>query len=207
MALGFSPPKPIDPDAVRAGDALTWAEIFRAHGPALLGYATRMLGRKERAEEIVQESLVRAYRSRERFEGRSSVKGWLFRIVHNAAIDDIRRAGREVPVGADPEQGYFDEAGHWSIPGRKAPPARAACPDWSDRAEREMDAKRMVVLVRQQFDALPHRHREVLLLRELHGLESAEICDTLEISPGNLRVRLHRARIALRAALVESGQV
>jgi RNA polymerase sigma-70 factor (ECF subfamily) len=180
-------------ERLKAGDAQAWREAFATYGPRLLGYATRMLGDRSVAEEVVQDSLVAAYKAIGSFEGRAGLKTWLFRVVHNRSIDELRRRKRFVDVpDEEPEPAYFNARGHWA----------ESCPQWADRAEEQLDASRKLVVVRREIDRLPHSYREVLLMKEIHGLETSEICEALEISPGNLRIRLHRARKALRAAVV-----
>ncbi len=180
-------------ERLKAGDGRAWKEAFATYGPRLLGYATRMLGDRSQAEEVVQDSLVAAYKAIGGFEGRAGLKTWLFRVVHNRCIDELRRRRRFVDVpDEDPEPAYFNERGRWAD----------GCPQWADRAEEQIDASRKLKRVRRAIDELPHNYREVLLLKEVHGLESAEVCELLDISPGNLRIRIHRARKALRAALV-----
>ncbi len=179
-------------DALKAGHTSAWKEIMVLHGSGLLSFAIRMLGDRGAAEEIVQDSLVNIYHTIGRFDGRCSIKSWLYRAVHNSAIDEIRRRKRYVDVGIDAEENYFNEAGRWIND----------CPGWDGLAAKRLDDKRLLTLVREQMDHLPHTHREVLLLKEFEGLDTTEICDALEISPGNLRIRIHRARAALRAAVV-----
>lgn len=179
-------------EALKSGEALAWKELLVRHGPGLLGFATRMLGDRATAEEIVQDSLVNIYHTIDRFEGRCSIKSWLFRAVYNNAVDEIRRRKRYVDVGEEGLENYFNQAGRWIND----------CPGWDGIAAKQMDDKRLLNRVREQMDKLPHAHREILLLKEVEGLDTAEICAALNISTGNLRIRLHRARTALRAAVV-----
>jgi RNA polymerase sigma-70 factor, ECF subfamily len=184
-------------ERLTAGDSAAWRQVFSEYGPRLLGYATRMLGDRSMAEEVVQDSLVSAYKSIGRFQGRSGLKTWLFRVVHNRAIDELRRRKRFVHApDDDPEPAYFNEAGKWTD----------SCPKWGERAEEQLDAQRKLARVRVELDKLPHNYREVILLKEVHGLDTSEICEALDISPGNLRIRLHRARKALRAAVVHGQE-
>lgn len=178
--------------ALKAGDATAWAKILSDYGPRLFAYATRMLGDKPAAEEVLQDSLMNVYRTINRFEGRCSLKSWLFRAVHNSAVDEIRRLKKYVPLSAEAQDDYFDAAGLW----------KHDCPGWDGLAAKNIDEKRLLNLVREKMGQLPHSHREVLLMKEVEGLDSAEICNALDISPGNLRIRIHRARTALRTAVV-----
>lgn len=180
--------------ALKAGSASAWKEVLACHGSSLLSYAARMLGDKGAAEEIVQDTLVNVFRTIDRFDGQCSFKSWLYRAVRNRSIDEIRRRKRYIDVGDDPEQYYFGAAGRW----------HHDCPGWDGPIARQLDDKRLLNVVRQEIDLLPHSHREVLLLKEVEGLPSKEICAALEISPGNLRIRIHRARTALRAAVVHA---
>lgn len=178
-------------EALRRGDALAWQACLRANLPALLGYATRMTGDRATAEEVVQEALVTVYRGLDRFEGHCSVRSWLFRAVRSRALDELRRRGRVILVeDSDPMGVAFDSKGRWQDPP----------PDLGDR----LDAQRALAQVRRQVDRLPHKLREVFLLSEVQGLDSAEICAALDITPQNLRTRLHRARKQLRVLVVRA---
>jgi len=181
--------------ALRRGDAAVWRQALEAHMPALIGYATRMTGDRSTGEEAVQEALISVYRSIDRFEGRCSFRSWLFRAVHNRSVDAIKRRGRYVNAGeGDPTEALFDEKGHW----------RNACPDWTVQMDEQLDARRRLAEVRRQVDRLPHDLRDVVLLKEVQGLETPEVCEALGITATNMRVRLHRARKALRVALTRA---
>ncbi|MBL4894729.1 MAG: RNA polymerase sigma factor [Emcibacter sp.] len=179
-------------DALKAGHPSAWRDLLSCYGPSLLNYATRMLGDRGTAEEILQDSLVNIYRTIDRFEGHCSLKSWLYRGVHNRAIDEIRRRKRYVDVGEDGLEKAFDDKGQW----------KHDCPGWDGFAAKNFDEKRLLTVVGEQMNRLPHAHREVLLMKEVEGLCATEICAALEISPGNPRIRIHRARAALRAAVV-----
>ena len=162
----------------------------------LLGYATRMLKSRSLAEDVVQDALTSAWRKFDMYDGRAPLKSWLCRIVRNRAIDELRRRRRFVDLPEDdPEASYFDAAGNWA----------GGCPHWTGGAEEKLDAARRLEVVRAAMDRLPHHYREVLLLKEVHGFSSPEICAALDISQGNLRIRLHRARKALRADVIDGG--
>jgi RNA polymerase sigma-70 factor, ECF subfamily len=180
--------------ALKAGDQAAWREVMQTYGPMLHGYATRMLKDRSAAEEVIQEAIVSVYAGLFRFEGRCSLKSWLFRAVHNKAIDELRRNKRYANAAVTEEGSWesrFDSKGSWN-----EPPA-----PWKSTADAQIDAKRVLAAVRDALPSLPHTHRQVLLMKEVQGLSSDEICDVLEISPANLRVSLHRARRALRLAV------
>ncbi len=179
--------------ALQRGDGQAWRDVTEEYGPMLIGYATRLLKSRSAAEEAVQEAFVSVHAGLARFEGRCSVKSWLFRAVHNKAIDELRRKKRFVEPARD-------EDGEWErrFGGRMwAEPPR----EWAGSVGARIDAQRVLEVVKREVENLPHNHRQVLLMKEVHGLDSKEVCDVLEISPANLRVSLHRARRALRAAV------
>jgi RNA polymerase sigma-70 factor (ECF subfamily) len=179
-------------EKLQAGDKATWHTVLHEHSAELLGYATRLLGDRDSARDVVQEALVGVFRTIERYEGRTNFRSWLFRAVHNRAVDELRRRKRYVyEAGEDPERGYFAGNGGW-----QSPPGQ-----WEERLGARLDAKELVDIVSREIETLPHEHREVLLLKEVYGFGSEEICEALGISPGNMRLRIHRARKALRAAV------
>ncbi|PCI21093.1 hypothetical protein COB64_01080 [Candidatus Wolfebacteria bacterium] len=186
------PIETVQVEALKAGMPSAWKDLLALHCPRLLGYVIRMVGDQATAEEIVQDSMVNIYHTIDRFDGRCSIKSWLYRAVHNCAIDEIRRRKRYVDVDQKGLEDYFDDAGRW----------KHDCPGWDGFATKQLDEKRLLILVREQLDLLPHTHREVLLLKEVEGLSTLEICAVLDIIPGNLCLRIHRARAALRAAVV-----
>lgn len=195
--LSTTGPKRTDKElvaALKAGDQAAWREVMETYGAMLHGYATRMLKDRSAAEEVIQEAIVSVHAGFERFEGRCSLKSWLFRAVHNKAIDELRRNKRFASAPATEEGNWesrFDSKGSWN-----EPPA-----PWRSAAAAQIDAKRLLAAVREALPSLPHTHLQVLLMKEVQGLSSDEICDVLKITPANLRVSLHRARRALRLAV------
>jgi RNA polymerase sigma-70 factor (ECF subfamily) len=156
----------------------------------LLGYAVRLVGNRDDAEEVVQEAIVSIYASIDRFEGQCSIRSWLFRIVHHKAVDHLRRNSRFVkaPVDSDePMADYFTKKGSWAQP----------IFQWENSPEARVNARQMLTIVRQHIDKLPHNYREMLLMREVYKLDTEEICNALQITPVHARVMLHRARQAL----------
>jgi RNA polymerase sigma-70 factor (ECF subfamily) len=156
------------------------------------------------AEEVTQETWLAVIKGLDRFEGRSSLRTWMFRILANQARDRGVRAARSVPLsslgggGDEPavDPGRFrgsDDrwAGHWAT----------APQTWSDiPAERLVDAETRKV-VDEAIRALPQGQREVITLRDLEGWTAEETCELLAINAVNQRVLLHRARSRVRAAL------
>ncbi len=208
------PPTPVHPDAdadigIGIGDASTWPD---EHGDALYRYARLRVGRRELAEDLVQETFLAALQSRGRFRGGATVRTWLLSILRHKIVDHYRRAsasrataggvddeGAVLDPGAggraDPVIGrFFDESGHW----RKAPAAWRA-PD------RELEAREFRDVLDGCLGRLPGPLASAFVLRELEELEAAELCEVLGLSAGNLRIRLHRARLLLRECLERHG--
>jgi RNA polymerase sigma-70 factor (TIGR02943 family) len=174
-------------------DPAGWVD---AHGDSLFRYALIRIRDRSLAEDLVQETLLAAFRGRESFSGRSSERTWLVGILKNKIADHFRRKAREGSrdelflrenLGAGP----FDGRGHW-----KNGPA-----DWgTDPADRVRQADFLEQLRRCLSD-LPASQASAFTLREIDGMTSGEICKILEISETNLWVILHRARMRLRACL------
>jgi RNA polymerase sigma-70 factor, ECF subfamily len=153
---------------------------------------------------VVQEAWIAVLNGAGRFEGRSSLKTWIFRIVANKAMTRAAREGRSVPFSAlapdepsvDPERFRGPEdryAGHWT-----AFPA-----SWADVPEERLLASETLSLVEQAIAELPPAQAVVITMRDVEGFDSGEVCDALEISEANQRVLLHRARSKVRRALEE----
>lgn len=179
-------------DQLRAGDGDAFATLVGRYHTRLVGLAQTMVGRREVAEEVAQDTWVAVLRGVERFEGRSSLRTWLFRICVNRARSTGGREGR-VTVGAEPAVSpeRFDAKGLWSLP-----PA-----DWTEAADDRMVAASLVDHVREAIAGLPEGQRQVVTLRDVEGLSSHEVCDVLSISAANERVLLHRGRSRVRAFL------
>lgn len=185
-------------DRLLAQEPAAWREVMTDHGPPLVGYARKMLRDAELAEDVVQVSLLSAFRNLEGFDCRAGLKAWLYRIVHNRCIDELRKRRLYLDVDVDdPDAALFGVDGHWI----------SGCPTWGGDLGRRVEARDLLGAVALEIEALPHSYRDVLMLKEVHGLDTDEVCEALGISPGNLRIRLHRARKALRAAVVARGVV
>jgi len=188
--------------SLRAGDEAAFLDLVRRHHPAMVRVARAHVPSQAVAEEVAQETWLAVLNGLDRFEGRSTLKTWMFRILVNRARTRGRRERRSVPFaslgpaeeGLDPErfQGEGDPfPGHWA-----APPA-----GWEGVPEERLLSSEALALVRSAIDALPPSQREVITLRDVQGWTSEEACAALGVTPGNQRVLLHRARSAVRAAL------
>lgn len=177
-------------DRLRAGDEDAFAAVVRAHHASLCRLARTFVASDAVAEEVVQDTWLAVLRGVERFEGRSSLRTWLLRILANRARTTATRE-RRTDSGVDPDADRFDGTGVWS-----SPPV-----PWSEQVEDRLVAERIAVLARELLDTLPEAHRRVVVLRDVEGLSPSEVVELLGISDGNQRVLLHRGRARLRAGL------
>lgn len=177
-------------ERLRAGDESAFAELVRRYQPRLLRLARSTVGSTAVAEEACQDTWLAVVRGVDRFEGRSSFRTWLFRILLNRArslAGREQRAGRATAAGAE----RFDRQGHWV-----EPPA-----PWADRVEERLVAEQLAHRVRELLPSLPEQQRQVVILRDVEGLDSADVASLLGLSAGNQRVLLHRGRARLRELL------
>jgi RNA polymerase sigma-70 factor, ECF subfamily len=195
-----------DPDAqllarLRVGDEQAFMLLVSRHRAAMLRLAAAYVPSQAIAEEVVQDAWLGFLRGLSRFEGRSSVRTWLFRILVNRARTAGSRERRSTAVadlGATVDAARFDASGTWASP----PQA------WTDLVEDRLVAQQMSDAVAAAMEDLPDRQRTVVTLRDVEGLTSEEVCSVLEITEANQRVLLHRGRSRLRQLLEsEFGRV
>jgi len=186
-----------DPDgalllALQGGDEAAFATLVRRYHTRLLRLAETMVPSRAVAEEVVQDTWLGVVRGIERFEGRSSVKTWLFRILVFRARSAGSHEHRNLPLDdADPLEDRFGPGGAWSTPPTL----------WSDTVDDRLAAEDLVRRVRTHLPELPEAQRRVLVLRDVEGLDADDVCEVLGLTAGNQRVLLHRARTRLRAVL------
>ena len=179
---------------LRDGDESAFAELVERYHPAMVRLALTRVRSRAVAEEVAQDAWLGLLRGIDRFEERSSLRSWLFRIVVNRAISTGVRERAHLPVRDDElehRDGRFSQDGWWVTP-----PAH-----WADEVLDRMTAPALAARVRQVIGELPHQQQAVVTLRDVDGLTSAEVCEILDITEGNQRVLLHRARTRIRAAL------
>jgi RNA polymerase sigma-70 factor, ECF subfamily len=179
-------------DALRAGDEQAFATLVSRHHTRLLRFAESLVPSRAVAEEVVQDTWLGVVRGIDRFEGRSSVKTWLFRILINRA----RTAGAREPRNAvlDPDdvlEGRFGASGAWEQPPEP----------WADAVDARLVADELAQRVKECLPQLPEAQRQVLTLRDIEGIDAAQVCELLGVSAGNQRVLLHRARARVRSIL------
>jgi RNA polymerase sigma-70 factor (ECF subfamily) len=185
-------------DRLRAGDEAAFAELVREYQPSLLRFARLFVSTPAVAEEVVQETWLGVLKGIDRFEGRSSLKTWIFRILANTAKTRAQREGRSIPFSAledaegnfEPavERSRFAGAGHWAVPP----------PQWPE--ERLLGAETRSVIA-GAIQTLPPTQRAVISLRDIEGWSADEVRNALDLSETNQRVLLHRARARVRREL------
>jgi RNA polymerase sigma-70 factor (ECF subfamily) len=192
-------------EQLRAGDESAFVELLRRYGPSMQRVAMMYVSSRAVAEEVVQEAWLGVFAGLHRFEGRSSLKTWVFRILTNTAKTRGEREGRSVPFSslagdeADDEPAVDADrflgsdhrwAGHWS-----------SSPRSRDVPEERLLSGEARERIAAAIEALPANQRAVITLRDVDGFEADEACEILGVSEANQRVLLHRARARVRAAL------
>jgi RNA polymerase sigma-70 factor, ECF subfamily len=176
---------------LRSGDERAFVSLVECYQEQMLRLAASFVPSRAVAEEVVQDTWLALLRGLDTFEGRSSLKTWLFSILLNQARTTGSREHRSVPV-ADPEPAVdparFDVSGHWAEPPEH----------WTEAIEGRLAAGKLADRIRELMDELPARQREVVILRDVEEMSSEEVCSVLAISDGNQRVLLHRGRSRLR---------
>jgi RNA polymerase sigma-70 factor (ECF subfamily) len=196
-------------DAIKRGDERAFADLVDRYHASMLRLARVFVPTKAVAEDVVQETWLAVIQGIDRFEGRSSLKTWLFRILTNRAKTRGEREGRAVPFSSawrdelesdepsvDPRR--FRDGAWTSLP--------ASVPAAPDEAAL---GRELGKVVERAVNKLPPTQREVITLRDVEGLSADEVCSLLEVSEGNQRVLLHRARSKVRADVeryLESGR-
>ncbi len=186
-------------ERLRRGDEASFVALVDQHGAAMRRLARMFVSTDASALEIVQEVWTAVLEGLAGFEGRSSLKTWIFQIVVNRAKTRGVREKRVVPM-ADPEEAdapavdpaRFDARGMWS-----APPPR-----WEERSPEDLlQRKETVEFIREALERLPERQRAVVTLRDVEGWSAEHVCNILDLNETNQRVLLHRGRSRLRALL------
>lgn len=185
--------------ALRKGDGRAYEQLVNGHGGRMLAVARRLLRNEEEARDAVQDAFLLAFRGLPRFAGQSRLGTWLHRIVVNAALMKLRRRRARPEESIEPLLPTFLADGH----------ATRSYSDWPESAEELLERAEVRNLVRTAIDRLPPTYRTVLLLRDIEELETAEVASLLGISANAVKIRLHRARQALRELLdahLEQGE-
>jgi RNA polymerase sigma-70 factor (ECF subfamily) len=194
-------------EALRSGNEGAFVSLIDRYHASMLRLAMVFVSSQAVAEEVVQEAWLGVLQGLDRFEGRSSLKTWIFRILTNRAKTRALREGRSVPFSSLPEfnsdlpepaveperfRGTDQQwPGHWiSFPN-----------SWDEIPEERILSQETLTRIQEAIDALPPGQREVITLRDIEGWPSDETCNLLGVSEANQRVLLHRARSRVRRAL------
>jgi RNA polymerase sigma-70 factor (ECF subfamily) len=191
------PTTPSDVDLLtllQAGDEDAFVSLVARYQEQMTRLARTFTPSHAVAEEAVQETWLGVVRGVERFDGRSTFKTWLFRVLVNRSITagvKERRSPQSMDLGPTVDASRFAADGAWVDP-----------PDrWVGEADDRLIAEAWAPVLREALDDLPPRQRQVVVLRDVEALPSTEVCDLLDLSEANQRVLLHRGRARLRAAL------
>lgn len=199
---------PLPPDDVlvarlRGGDEAAFALVLDAWSGGLRRVAASYVASSASADEVVQDTWLAVIQNIDSFEGRSSLKHWVFRITANTAKRRAARESRAVPSGSmGPDEPTVD-------PGRFRPADQLYPGHWSDEPspwptpDQETVASEVREVIAEAVGRLPARQRAVITLRDIEGYTSEETTSMLDLTPANQRVLLHRARAAVRAALAD----
>jgi RNA polymerase sigma-70 factor (ECF subfamily) len=173
---------------LQRGDEAAFEELVRTHSGRLLSVARRFLGNNEDAQDAVQDSFIRAFKAIHTFEARAQLHTWLHRILVNTALMKLRERRRRPTESIEELLPTFSTDGHQTVAAR----------DWSDAV---LERKETAAMVREAIAMLPDQYREVLVLRDIEDRDTAEAAQILGTSSNVVKVRLHRARQALRTLL------
>jgi len=190
--------------ALKRGDESAFCQLVERHQSLMLRVARRYVRSAAVAEDVVQETWLGVLSGLDRFEGRASLKTWIFRILTNRAITRAEREGRVLPFSSvtgddadpavDPDR-FRPEGDQWPG-GWKSFPA-----SWDGLPEERLLARETLALVGAAIASLPERQHVVILMRDIEGWSAGEVCEALAISEANQRVLLHRARSKVRRSL------
>lgn len=174
-------------ERLRAGDEAAFVEVVGRYQPRLLRVAQATVGSRAVAEEVCQDTWLAVVRGVDRFEERASFRTWLFHVLLNRARSSAtseQRAGRADEDAVE----RFDADGEWA-----EPPV-----PWSERVDDRLVAEHLARRIRDLLPTLPEHQRQVVVLRDIEGIDAGEVSAILGITEGNVRVLLHRARARLR---------
>jgi RNA polymerase sigma-70 factor (ECF subfamily) len=202
MSEPASPPVPpvLDEEALaqglRSGDPQAFEQVVRTYGGRLLAVTRRILRDEDAARDAVQDAFVSAFKARRQFKADSRVSTWLHRIAVNSALMRLRTQRRKAEDPIDPLLPGFEDAGRH----------REHFVAWQEPADVTVSRRETAAAVRRAIDQLPESYRTVLLLRDIEGLDTEETARMLGVTANAVKIRLHRARMALRTLLAPEFQ-
>ncbi len=178
--------------ALRRGDENAFAALVRANTGRMLAVARRILKNDEEAHDATQDAFLQAFRAIDQFQGDAQLSTWLHRITVNACLMRLRHKRRHPEAAIEDLLPTFDDTGHRVEHG---------APEWADDVLAHMEQAQLGKVVRDAIDRLPENYRCVIVLRDIEGLSTEEAAQSLGIRPEAAKMRLHRARQALRTLL------
>lgn len=179
-------------EAVNSGHPGAFDSFVERYGRRILAFGTRMCGHREDAEDVLQDTLLTAFQGLRKLRDPVAVRTWLFRVASNQCLMKRRKTGPRREVSLDqyqPDLEWLAQAGEVA--------------DWSARSGDPAVRAELSAALEAAIRELPREHRIVLLLRDVEGLSTRETAETLEIGQPAVKMRLHRARLALRERLSE----
>lgn len=179
----------IDLEALKRRDKAAFAQVLDQNSEKIYRLALKMVGNVQDAEDILQETFIKAFNNIDKFEGRSKVSTWLYRIAVNESLMMLRkRKGNITEIDAEIEKDNGDEVPRQII-------------DWCCLPEKELMSSESRVHIKQAISHLSEANRATFLLRDVEGLSTREAAEALDISESAVKVRLMRARMQLREEL------
>ena len=176
---------------LRTGDPSAYDDLVRTHTGKLLAVTRRILNSEDDAKDAVQDAFLSAFRGLAHFEGGSLLSTWLHRIAVNAALMKLRTRRRKPERSIETLLPAYLEDGHHA----------ENFQDWNQPVDRAMMRAEMRAVVRKCIGELPDNYRTVLILRDIEELDTDETAERLGLTPNAVKIRLHRARQALRTLL------
>ena len=176
---------------LKSGDSGAFEKLLREYGPRLLRLARRILANEDDARDALQDAMVAVYRSIGKFESTSALSTWLHRIVVNAALMKLRSKRRH------PEEDIEKYLPRFVADGHQVEPSTP----WTESADKVIEREELRASVRAAIEKLPDNYRIVLHLRDIEELSTAETAEILGTAKNVVKIRLHRARQALRTLL------
>jgi RNA polymerase sigma-70 factor (ECF subfamily) len=177
---------------LKSGEESAYAEVIQLYGGRCLAVARRFMHTDDDAQDAVQDAFLSMFKNIDRFDGQSRLSTWLHRIVVNACLMKLRSRSRRPETSSDALLPTFVEDGHSSTRYRV----------WSDDGPAgHAERAEVQQIVREKIDELPESYRNVLLLRDIEGLDTAETAEVMGMTETAVKTRLHRARQALRELL------
>ncbi len=176
---------------MQAGDQDAFRELVERYSGTVYNLALRLTNNPQEAEEVLQETFISAFRALDRFEGRSKLSTWLYRIAYNAALMRLRKR--------EPATTSIDEP----VVGEEGEVLPRQLVDWGALPDEIVLNGELQAALHRAVGSLPESLRAVFVLSDIEGLSTAETAETLNLTETNVKVRLHRARLALREKLAD----